>query len=500
MRFRAACPRRPSPTRSSQARCVTGAARPAMPPSRPLNSMPGCSRSSTPASRSSRSPRPPSRTRRWSGSAGPSFRTPLSPSSRSTRRRRPSRSCTARSCCSRASCRGATRPMGRAATETARPAPRSSRASPPNCAARWSTCASTRRWTSAACSSAETSFDLRSLTGPLVNELALDVETLDVGEDLDLSKLPEPSDSFRSRLGAWRTALALAADPSPRPGLSREHARPASSLSALVPRIAAAAVAGALIVAAGWGALGYLTAGVTARQERMRRTIGVLEPELQRQDEERRRAAVGAAREAALGAFASQGPRLARIHGGLRRGDARRCRDLLDSRGAGRGVLAARGGGPGGGARRRGRARDVQSVPQRARRVADHWPPVRAAVVARADIGSRRRHRTVAGRGSARRRAARPAQPLATPRPSATGPSYIEVARDGRLYRIPLRRNTGNLEASRRTDEARRRQEAALARQAAATSPASSGDAAPGAPGRHPASVVAFTLRYEVPK
>jgi hypothetical protein len=93
-----------------------------------------------------------------------------------------------------------------------------------------------------------------------------------------------------------------------------------------------------------------------------------------------------------------------------------------------------------------------------------------------------------------------PAQPLATPRPSATGPSYIEVARDGRLYRIPLRRNTGNLEASRRADEARRLREAALARQAAATSPASSGDAAPGGPGRHPASVVAFTLRYEVPK
>ena len=60
-----------------------------------------------------------------------------------------------------------------------------------------------------------------------------------------------------------------------------------------MPRIAAAALAGALIVAAGWGALGYLTAGVTARQERMRRTIGVLEPELQRQDDERRRAAVG---------------------------------------------------------------------------------------------------------------------------------------------------------------------------------------------------------------
>jgi hypothetical protein len=342
-------------------------------------------------------------------------------------------------------------------------------------------------------------FDLRSLTGPLVNELALDVETLDVGEDLDLSKLPEPSDSFRSRLGAWRTALALAADPSPRPGLSREHARPASSLSALVPRIAAAAVAGALIVAAGWGALGYLTAGVTARQERMRRTIGVLEPELQRQDEERRRAAVGAAREAALGAFASQGPRLARI---------------LEAFGA-------------------ATPADVAISSIRVEPGVASWRLVVEGQAEGADAGAA--HATfnqflnaldaspIIGRPSAPpslhartsdpaedieqwpaeappEDAPAPAQPLATPRPSSTGPSYIEVARDGRLYRIPLRRNTGNLEASRRTDEARRRQEAALARQAAATSPAPSGDAAPGAPGRHPASVVAFTLRYEVPK
>ena len=341
--------------------------------------------------------------------------------------------------------------------------------------------------------------DLRSLTGPLVNELALDVETLDVGEDLDLSKLPEPSDSFRSRLGAWRTALALAADPSPRPGLNREHARPASSLSALVPRIAAAAVAGALIVAAGWGALGYLTAGVTARQERMRRTIGVLEPELQRQDKERRRAAVGAAREAALGAFASQGPRLARI---LEAFGAATPADVAISSirvepgvASWRLVVEGQAEGPDAGAAHAtfkqflnaldaspiiGRPLAPPSLHARTSDPAEDiepWP---------ADAPPED--------------APPPAQPLATPRPSATGPSYIEVARDGRLYRIPLRRNTGNLEASRRADQARRQQAAALARQAAATSPASSGDAAPGAPGRHPASVVAFTLRYEVPK
>jgi hypothetical protein len=91
-------------------------------------------------------------------------------------------------------------------------------------------------------------------------------------------------------------------------------------------------------------------------------------------------------------------------------------------------------------------------------------------------------------------------EPIDMPRASSPGPSYIEVARDGRLYRIPLRRNTGDLEAKRRIDEARRLQEAAVARQAGAASTAASGADAPGSAGRHPASVVEFTLRYEVPK
>jgi glucose/arabinose dehydrogenase len=77
--------------------------------------------------------------------------------------------------------------------------------------------------------------------------------------------------------------------------------------------------------------------------------------------------------------------------------------------------------------------------------------------------------------------------------------SRLVFARDGRLYRIPLRRNTGNLEAGRSAEDARRAQDAALARRAAAVS-ARPGVPAAGEPGRHPASVVEFTLRYEVPK
>ena len=54
--------------------------------------------------------------------------------------------------------------------------------------------------------------DMRSLTGPLMHELGVEVETLDAIEDFDLSRIPDSADEFRSRLAALRTAWALAAD------------------------------------------------------------------------------------------------------------------------------------------------------------------------------------------------------------------------------------------------------------------------------------------------
>jgi Tfp pilus assembly protein PilN len=341
-------------------------------------------------------------------------------------------------------------------------------------------------------------FELRSLTGPLVNELALDVETLDVGEDLDLSKLPEPSDSFRSRLGAWRTAIALAADPAPQHGLRSQAARPGAASSALAGRAAAGALAGALLIAAGWGVFGYLSSGVTARGERLRRTIGVLEPELQRQDDERRRIALAAAREAALEAFASQGPRLARVLEAFSHAAppdvALSALRVLPGVATWRLVVEGQAEGTDAGTAHAALNRFLKALeasPLLGR------PSAPASLRARTSDPAETLDQPPID--AAPEEAARPAQPVPTPRPAATGPAYIEVARDGRLYRIPLRRNTGNLEANRRAEEARRLREAALTRRAAA-SPAPFGANAGREPGRHPASVIEFTLRYEVPK
>ena len=499
---RAACPRRPSPTRSSQARCVTGAARPAMPPSRPLNSCPAAA-----APRRRRHGRVGHHARPRARVARPAAQGP--PSGRRRRGALGQRAgdghhgrARRRSCCSRANCRGATRPMGASRDRDSAAARRVHGArSPPNSAARWSTCASSQKVDVCRVLVCGDLVDLRSLTGPLVNELALDVETLDVGEDLDLSKLPEPSDSFRSRLGAWRTALALAADAvaaaRPEPRATRGRRR---RLSALLPRVAAAAVAGALIVAAGWGALGYLSAGVTARQERLRRTIGVLEPELQRQDEERRRAAVAAAREAALAAFASQGPRLARV---LEAFGAATPADVAISSirvepgvASWRLVVEGQAEGPTPGPRtRRSTSSSTRSTrrrssairPRRRRCTHGHRIPPKTSDSGRPRLRQKTRRRPAAAPRDAaalrdgpvvhRSRARRPALPDS---PAAEHGQPRSQPR-GRTRPADGRRPRSH---ARRPPHRRRR-------------PVTT---APGAPGRHPASVVAFTLRYEVPK
>lgn len=54
--------------------------------------------------------------------------------------------------------------------------------------------------------------NLRSLTMPLIEELDLEVETLDSMEGIDVAALPEPRERFRDLVGALRLALAAAVE------------------------------------------------------------------------------------------------------------------------------------------------------------------------------------------------------------------------------------------------------------------------------------------------
>ncbi|MEW5983919.1 MAG: hypothetical protein AB1806_16320 [Acidobacteriota bacterium] len=157
--------------------------------------------------------------------------------------------------------------------------------------------------------------DLRALTGPLMHELNLDVETLDSPDGLDITQLPEPADALRSRLGAVRTAWALAAGGAPTVNLlPREGTTVRRRLTTeRQTHLWRAAIAGVVIAVLAWGVVELLTRNTRDRTDSLRRQIATLEPEVQRLDEVRLARATNAARAAALEAFASEGPRLARV-------------------------------------------------------------------------------------------------------------------------------------------------------------------------------------------
>ena len=159
--------------------------------------------------------------------------------------------------------------------------------------------------------------DLRALTGPLMHELNVEVETLDSLEGFDVAHLPEPADEFRARIGALRTAWVLAAEPSPALSLQPREARTVRVTPSFDPqartRLIAAALAGVVIAAIAWGGAELLVSASRTRVEDLRRQVNALGPEVQRQEANRQTMALVSARSAALEAFATQGPRLARV-------------------------------------------------------------------------------------------------------------------------------------------------------------------------------------------
>ena len=148
---------------------------------------------------------------------------------------------------------------------------------------------------------------------------------------------------------------------------------------------------------------GYLSSGVAARQERLRRTIGVLEPELQRREDERHRVGGGQRPAGGPGGIRLAGaPAGARARSVQPRGPARDGAVVGSCR-AGHGVVEPR-------CRRTGRGRGprrrpcvAQPVPRGARGLAAHRQTVVAAGVARQNVGPGQCRRRGTGRGAAGR-------------------------------------------------------------------------------------------------
>jgi Tfp pilus assembly PilM family ATPase len=155
--------------------------------------------------------------------------------------------------------------------------------------------------------------NLRALTGPLGTALSVEVRTLDSLVGIDAAALPEPADRFRAAVAGLRLAIAAGADPHPPANLLPANILVSRETRARVVRFAAAAAASVLLVLAAYVYAGRANAQYAREQQVIAGELNTLEPEARRRDEVRQALALASAQQAAIDAFETQGPRLARL-------------------------------------------------------------------------------------------------------------------------------------------------------------------------------------------
>jgi len=336
--------------------------------------------------------------------------------------------------------------------------------------------------------------DMRSLTGPLMSELGVDVETLDALDGIDLSRLPDSADEFRERLGALRTAWALAGDTaSPVNLLPRSTKAGGAFVPKVERRHAFAAVAGVIVAAAVWGLVWWLGSGAAVDQDRFRRQLALLDPEMARLGEARRNAEIAAARLAALRAFASQGPRFAKVLEVFSRAtpDDISLTELKIEPAVGAWTLTVSGQaeGPNAAAAQITFNRFLSALKESPLLGEPLKPP--SISVKPGDPAPEKK--TVLAELPERRYLPELLVPM---RRGTAGPAYREIVRDGRVYRLPLRQATSTDYLDE--EERRRRRDLEEARLGRAEplreeKPEEAGK-------RYPTTLLEFTVTYEVRK
>lgn len=154
--------------------------------------------------------------------------------------------------------------------------------------------------------------EIRSLTAPLIERLNVEVETLDSLDGIDTTALPEPADRFADQIASLRLACAIAAEPPP------VNLVPVQITVERASRRGQIVFAAGAAVAVAFGAFLFAEADARKRSaERnvveLRRQVGALQPRVRAAEAARQGAGVELAQQAALEAFDSQGPRVARI-------------------------------------------------------------------------------------------------------------------------------------------------------------------------------------------
>jgi len=154
--------------------------------------------------------------------------------------------------------------------------------------------------------------NMRALTAPVGEALGVSVQTLDSLTGIDADHVPEPADPFRTEVAALRLAIAAGAEPVSHANLLPAAIRKSREARVELTRVAAAVLAGLLVVAA-WYAVARSSSGGPSEIAELEQTIAILEPQSAHVDQLRRASTVATLRQAALSALGSQGPRLARL-------------------------------------------------------------------------------------------------------------------------------------------------------------------------------------------
>ncbi|MBI2187945.1 MAG: PilN domain-containing protein [Acidobacteria bacterium] len=155
--------------------------------------------------------------------------------------------------------------------------------------------------------------NIRALTAPLGTELNATVKTLDSLVGIDVSTVPEPADEFRSAVAGLRLAIATASDPRPGANLLPASIRTARAARTRTRRVTLATAASLVLMLAVYMLAQRSASAYAAQRQRVEAQLASLEPEAQRVDALRQAYTLATAREAAVSAFDSQGPRLARL-------------------------------------------------------------------------------------------------------------------------------------------------------------------------------------------
>jgi Tfp pilus assembly PilM family ATPase len=154
--------------------------------------------------------------------------------------------------------------------------------------------------------------NLRGLTAPIGTSLNVPVQTLDSLAGIDAERVPEPADVFRAEVASLRLAIAAGAE-----SLTHANLLPASIREARDARTSMlrslAALAAAVLIVFGWHAWVAASASGTSEVRDLERRIAALEPQSANLTDQRRASSMAELRGAAVSAFDSQGPRLARI-------------------------------------------------------------------------------------------------------------------------------------------------------------------------------------------